>query len=326
MSVTDPPAAAGRRDHAGQALDPADYSALLRLANDANHRLVVSFGGGSVPGLSANVALARILEELGLRGRVAEIWGTSAGAIVGGGWASGTPALDILRHTQTLDRPGSLDVCWFRLAMAFLLRPFGASLPDGLVRGRHFFRTIAAGLTAQTFEDCEIPFRAIACSDDGQARRKIFRSGPLLQAIVASMSLPGILMPPRDIGAEGYYDGGLVEKTPLISPIAEHARSGDPRKLLLLCSHFGTEARKVPAKGFVNRFLQTIYAMEDIGWAYQHAEARGRSDVVMILLDPHLDDPSSFDFTRVRRNYEHAREVFLDLLQNAKLALSFGIA
>ena len=44
----------------------------------------------------------------------------------------------------------------------------------------------------------------------------------------------------------------------------------------------------------------------------------------MMIVNPHLDDPSLFDFTRLQANYLHARRNFADVLQNAKLALSFG--
>ena len=76
-----------RRRQIEAPLDPNRYTALRRLATDPGHRLVVCFGGGSAIGLGANVALVEILEELGLAGQISQIWGTSAGAIVGGCWA-----------------------------------------------------------------------------------------------------------------------------------------------------------------------------------------------------------------------------------------------
>src|SRR5262245_675110 len=82
--------------------DPADYSAFVRLASSPENRLIVSFGGGATPGLCGNLALARLLEELNLRPHIAEVWGTSAGAVIGGGWATGSDALDVLRLVQGL--------------------------------------------------------------------------------------------------------------------------------------------------------------------------------------------------------------------------------
>jgi predicted acylesterase/phospholipase RssA len=118
-----------RRREIEAPLDPNRYTALRRLATDPGHRLVVCFGGGSAIGLGANVALVEILEELCLAGQISQIWGTSAGAIVGGCWASGTPPQKMLPLVKAAH--ASVDVCWLRLVLSILLRPFGYPLPEG---------------------------------------------------------------------------------------------------------------------------------------------------------------------------------------------------
>jgi predicted acylesterase/phospholipase RssA len=302
-----------------------DYTTLRRIVTDPNKRFIVSLGGGSVPGLAGNAALVRLLEELGLREHIGMVWGTSAGAVIGGGWASGTPALSILELIASLDRRGGVDVAWVRIAAAFLFRPFGARLPDAIVHGRHFVAAIDAGLKVKTFEECEIPFRCIACEDDSEIRVKIFRKGPLLTAITGSMSLPGVLTSGDPDDGLRYFDGGLLEKTPLISPIAEHSRSGDARELVLLCSHFGIHARPKKPRGFVERFMFSLYAMEDKLWDYQLEEARRRKDVTLMFLDPKLDDPKILDFSRVYSNYADARASYLSQLHNSRIGLTFGL-
>lgn len=306
------------------ALDPSRYTTLRRLVSDPRRRVVVSFGGGGVPGIAANLALAELFERLDLRAHVDQVWGTSAGAVVGGGWASGSSAARILAEVRSLHRRGSVDVRWGSLLKALLLRPFGHRLPDGLVGGRHFARAIERGLTAATFEACATEFRCIAVTDDGTLVRHVFRSGPLLPAILSSMSLPGIVVPQPHADGSTYYDGGLVEKTPLLSPIAEHDRRGDFPELLLVGTHFDNEASKVAARGFLARFVQTLYAMESAAWDYQLAEARQRKHVTLLLLNPHVDDPSLFDFGNVERNFAKAFEVFADRLQNAKVGYGLG--
>jgi predicted acylesterase/phospholipase RssA len=309
------------------ALDRQRYGALRRLVEDEKHRFVVAFGGGSIPGLCGNLALARILEELDLRGRVAEVWGTSAGAVAGSGWATGTPALEILDLVRSLDRRGAVDFSKLRLVGALVasMWPLRRPLPDGLIRGARFWATIDAGLRVKTFEECEIPFRCIACTDDGRAQRKVFRRGPLLPAVFASMTIPGIITP-QPVAGDGaiYYDGGLVEKSPLLSPIADHKRRGDGRKLVLLCTHFSSDKTQARRRGFHQRFLDTIFALEDLAWGYQLAEARQEKDVVLLLLNPHLDDAAMFGFGRAQANYAQARERFADALQDAKIAQTFG--
>ncbi len=318
----------GRRAEIEETLDPQRFTTLERMITDPQHKVVVGLGGGALRGLCGNLALMKILEELDLCRHVCEIWGTSAGAVIGGGWASGAKAMDVLDHVRSLDRPGVLEMSKLRFAlrMLFTLWPFRRPLPEGLIRGGPFLETIAAGLKVDTFEECPTPFRCIACSADGRSRRKVFRRGPLLPAIFSSMSLPGIVIPqPHKDSGESYYDGGLVEKSPLISPIADHMRSGDKRKLLLVCTHFDQEGMETPDCGFHNRFLHTMYALEDLAWSYQLAEARSRPGVVLMLLNSRLNEPSMFDFSRTDLNYLGAREVFSNLLQNAKLAQTFGL-
>ena len=326
MSRNDPPQSIlEQRDEIEAPLDPKLYSALRRLATDDKHRLIVSLGGGSAPGLSGNVALVRILEELDFRDKVSTVWGTSAGAVIGGGWATGTPAARILDLVRSLKRRGSVDISWSRLGLSLVLMPFGRSLPDAIIRGRAFLRTIDAGLQVKTFEECKIPFRCIACTDDGNAQRKIFRQGPLLPAIAASLSVPGLMALGRMEGDPcGYYDGGLVEKTPLISPIAEHAREGDERELLVIATHFGNEARKMSVHGFVNRFLQSIYAVEDQVWSYQLAEARQHPGTKVMVLNPQIADSRLLDFSRVDANYLQCRKAFREALEDDKLLEAFG--
>jgi len=317
-----------RRDEIEAQLDPSLYTTLRRMATSGDYRLVVSLGGGALPGLAGNAALMHIVEELELRPHVEEVWGTSAGAVVGGGWATGASALDILHIVQSLDRPGAVDIDWWRILAGGLLRWCGAKMPDALLRGEPFHRAIAAGLQKKTFEECLTPFRCIACTDGAPMQRHVFRSGPLLAAISASMSLPGVLLARQADGTSqrGFYDGGLVEKTPLRSPIADHLRSGDKRRLLLLGTHFNSEAAQVEAaRGFIARFMATIQAMESLVWSYQHAEAAKRQDVTLLLLDPHIHDANSFDFSLTERDYLEAREYFKDRLQNARLALSLAL-
>lgn len=309
--------------------EAADYSTLQRLATAGEHRLVVSLGGGATAGLCGNIALVRLLEELGLKQHISELWGTSAGAIVGGSWSTGTAAADMLATLRKLGPKDTVDLCHAAILRALLLRPFGRFLPDGLIQGRRLALVIDAGLKVKDFQSCTIAFRCIACSDDGFNRRKVFRNGPLLPAILSSMSLPGILAPRPPLEGEdcGYYDGGLVEKTPLISPIADHLRSGDKRKLLLIATHFSNEERRKPARGFIHRFVQSIYALEEALWAYQLKEARQRyrDQVTLLLLNPHIVEPTLFDFSHVAEHYLRARETFKHKLRNGSLALTFGV-
>ncbi|WP_404433698.1 patatin-like phospholipase family protein [Microbacterium lacus] len=68
------------------------------------------------------------------------------------------------------------------------------------------------------FGDLSVPLRVVAASIE-RAAEQVFDSGPLIQAVLASASVPGLL-PPTRINGETYIDGGVVNSIP-ISPAVE---------------------------------------------------------------------------------------------------------
>jgi hypothetical protein len=310
-------------------VDRERFSTLRRLASDPRKRFVVSMGGGGVPSLCGNTVLVELLEELDLRRHVAEVWGTSAGAIVAGSWCSGTQAARMHEVLDSLRAKGVTDIDWLHLVKGLLTRPFGGVLPDAIMRGRRCHQGLVSALSVKTFEECAIPFRCIACTDDPNGSRKVFREGPLAPAISASMSLPGIFLPFGEDGrpCHGFLDGGLIEKTPLYSPVADHLRLGDGRELLILGTYFGVQTNhNAVAHGFIDRFLVTIDTLADHLWQHQERAARATPGVTVLLVDAHLtaDGPAHFDFSLLDRHRRRARESYEDQLQNAKIALTLG--
>lgn len=308
--------------------EPHRYTTLRRLAEDESRRLVVCLGGGSVPGLCGNAMLLGVLEDLGLREHVAEVWGTSAGAVVGASWASGVLVPELVPLGKTFARPETLDVPRVKLALSLLSRPFGRRLPDGLAIGKRVLIALEEMIRVERIEDCEIPFRCLAVTDDGMARRKVFRRGPIVPAVYGSMSVPGLFMPsPPPEGEDvGYLDGGLAEKTPLLSAIADHRRVGGDKELVLLSTHFGSDRDRTAPRGFMRRFLHAIDVLEDRAWTYQVAEARRQAGVVVLLVKSGIDDPRLFDFKRIDKNLLQARATFKEALSDAHIARSLGTA
>jgi NTE family protein len=64
-----------------------------------------------------------------------------------------------------------------------------------------------------TFADLKIPFRCCAASIE-RAAEHWFDSGPLVDAVLASSSVPGLL-PPMRIDGEHFVDGGIVNSIPI---------------------------------------------------------------------------------------------------------------
>jgi NTE family protein len=64
-----------------------------------------------------------------------------------------------------------------------------------------------------TFADLKVPFRCCAASIE-RAAEHWFDSGPLVDAVLASSAVPGLL-PPMRIGDEHFVDGGIVNSIPI---------------------------------------------------------------------------------------------------------------
>jgi NTE family protein len=171
----------------------------------------LALGGGGARGL-AHIVILEAFDELGIRPQV--IAGTSIGAVFGAAYASGLSGRDIRAQAHEVLRK-RLDLVrdlysarvrttrriWnaFTARSAFLApdRLLDIILPPGI---------------AHDFEDLQIPLKVVA-SDFYAQEPVIISSGPLRQAVAASMALPVIFEP---VAYEGrvLIDGGLVNPLP----------------------------------------------------------------------------------------------------------------
>ncbi len=72
---------------------------------------------------------------------------------------------------------------------------------------------IADELGDRTFADLAVPFQCCAASIE-RATEHWFTSGSVVDAVVASAAVPGLL-PPAEVDGEHYLDGGIVNSIPL---------------------------------------------------------------------------------------------------------------
>jgi NTE family protein len=169
-------------------------------------------GGGGVLG-AAEVGMLQALVEHGVRPDL--IVGTSVGAINGAFVAADPTA-------GAVDR---LRAVWEELVAA---RIFGGSVlsqVNTLVRTRTHLHPreplrdlLAAHLPVRTFAELTVPFQCVAASIERAAERW-FTEGPLVDAVLASSAVPGLL-PPVEVDGEHHLDGGLVHSIPVGRAVA----------------------------------------------------------------------------------------------------------
>ena len=143
------------------------------------------------------------------------IVGTSVGALHGAAVAR-DPSVGSIEKLETtwgeLAGLGVLGSSWFTDATILLRTRTHMRSSDPL-------RRLATRLLGvETFEELAVPFQCVAACVERSAEHW-FSSGPLVDAILASSAVPGIL-PPVQIDGEHFIDGGIVNSVPLDRAVA----------------------------------------------------------------------------------------------------------
>lgn len=185
-------------------------------ASDGGHQVAFVLGGGGLVG-AAEVGMLRALAEAGVVPDV--VVGTSVGAMNG--------ALVAADPAGAADR---LTELWQQVEID---NPFVGSVLDRVRRlarsgthlhgNEHLRALLDAVLPVATFEQLPVPFQCVASSIERAAARW-FSSGPLVDAVLASSAIPGVL-PPVEIDGEHHLDGGLVDSIPLGRAVQLGART-----------------------------------------------------------------------------------------------------
>jgi len=189
---------------------------------------LVLAGGGAKGG--AHVGVLKVLEEL--RVPVDCIAGTSMGALVGGGYASGLPAKELEKFVTGIDwkkvvgSQGRRELepmeqkragATYSNNLELGITADGVTGPSGLVSTSYvddLLRSYVAGARLETdFNKLPIPYRAVA-TDMETGAMVILDSGDLATAMRASMAIPGAFAPVV-MGDKILSDGGLVRNIPV---------------------------------------------------------------------------------------------------------------
>ncbi|MCJ7996956.1 patatin-like phospholipase family protein [Rhizobium cremeum] len=169
----------------------------------------LALGAGGARGF-AHIPVIEALDELGVR--PAAIAGSSMGAIIGAGMASGMTGAEIREYVlETIGKRSIVaNRLWslgpatmrdalggFRLGQFNLHRILEAFLPDAI---------------PADFADLGIPLKIVATDYYGQ-HEVVCEEGSLFDAIAASSALPALFMPVH-LGGRVMIDGGIFNPVP----------------------------------------------------------------------------------------------------------------
>jgi NTE family protein len=158
--------------------------------------ILLALGGGGSKG-NAHIGVLRVLEREGFRVRA--VAGTSAGGMAAAAYAAGHSP-DVLEEYMSQVDQRSL---------------FGFHFGDGpALMGIDGIRKALADLLGDiTFKDLRIPC-ALTSVDLDTGQEMVLQEGRVLDAVLASVALPGIF-PPKIWGDHTLVDGGVVDPVPV---------------------------------------------------------------------------------------------------------------
>ncbi len=156
----------------------------------------LALGSGAARGW-AHIGVIRALEEAGIRPQM--VTGSSIGAMVGAGYAS--DSLDEFEE-------------WARGITSWdVMRLLDVRFSGGLIEGDSLMQSLAKLMRSKDIENLSLPFAAVAT--DLEAGREVWlREGNLLDAVRASIAVPGLMSPVRHNG-RWLVDGGLTDPVPI---------------------------------------------------------------------------------------------------------------
>jgi NTE family protein len=163
-----------------------------------NHKVGLALGSGGAKGL-AHIAVIEFLQSMEIP--IDFIAGSSIGAVIGalhGTGSMGRFKEDIMKFT-------------FREMIGYM----DPMVPrSGIIQGKGFVRFMERYIPRDAnIEDLKTPL-AVLATDYSTGMSVIFRKGNILEALRASVSIPGVLVPVR-YGKTILVDGGVANPLPI---------------------------------------------------------------------------------------------------------------
>jgi NTE family protein len=162
----------------------------------------LALGSGAAYGLS-HIGVIRVLEQENIS--VDVVSGSSIGSLIGAFWAAGFSADELEGIAKSINRANAFfKLVGFRdLSLAH----------RGFIKGNQVVRFLHSFLGDMTFQDLRFPLKIIA-TNLFNSEEVVFETGRVVDALRASISIPGIFRPfhYRD---EYLIDGGVIDPLPV---------------------------------------------------------------------------------------------------------------
>lgn len=239
--------------------------------------LAMSSGGSKTV---AHVGVAHALRSAGVT--IDAVSGSSGGSLVALALGAGLPFEQMRGHL-------------FDLAEVLTIRRWDMNVPPrtGVIKGRRLRDAVDRWFEGRTFDDLAIP-TAVVATDLSSGREVIIDSGPVADAVRASIAIPGVF-DPWMVGGRVMIDGAVVD------PLPVHCLRDRGASFIIASNVAGKaldEGDGTPAlaPGVVPGVMQTILRMVNL---MERELLTGLLPLADVVIRPRVQASFSFDFSRI---------------------------
>ncbi len=242
--------------------------------------LGLALGSGGSRGI-AHIGFLQALEEAEIRPDF--ISGCSMGSVVGAAYAAGVTPQDMRRAACSLRFFDLFDV---------------TRKPGGVLDTRKIRKLLERYVGDKEFHELKIPFSCVAVD---MIRQEVveFSSGQVLDAVVASSSIPSVFKPTEMDGMR-LIDGGVLRRV----PVEEVKRMG--ADVVVAVDVLAKRTSKDHCPNPVVMLMEVIEVMDNARTLAYRKSMRKKYD---LWLEPELGDMSQFSFKNLDFAYEQGYEL-----------------
>lgn len=247
-------------------------------------KLGLALGSGGARGIS-HIGFLQALEESGIKPDY--VTGCSMGAIVGACYCAGVSPEDLKKTALSL-----------RLARIAALNLVPIK-NNGLFRMTKARGIMESLMGDKTFDELAIPFTCVA-TDLVAGKLVELNKGNVIDAALASSSLPGVFTPARIEGYNMLVDGGILERV----PTKELKQMG--AEVIVAVDVLGDLMQKKVAGNLVDTLLRCIDVMDTRA---TQKKRRSRARYIDLWLEPDLGGMDQYKVKNLGFAYEKGYEL-----------------
>ena len=252
-------------------------------------KLGFALGSGGSRGV-AHIGFLQAMEEAGIRPDM--ITGSSMGSVVGAAYAAGMTPSEMREAVCKLKPIDLLDV---------------TPRPGGLFETRKMRKILKKYIGEVDFSEMKIPFRCVAVDLYSQSI-VTFSEGSVLDAVVASSSIPAIFKPTEKENMR-LVDGGILERVP-----ARQLKEMGASKIVAI-DVLGQRQCKDKCPRTVGMLLEVIDVMDNFRTARRREENK---KIIDLWLEPDLGDMSQYTFRKFPYAYEQGYKMGVEYAERIK--------